>query len=464
MKTLLIARREYVECLRDGRLPWAGGLMMMLLLAALAVGWQNQLAAESERAVAQRLDYQDWLAQNERHPHDAAHQGMHVFKPQPPLAILDPGITPYVGSTLWLQAHRQSEVKFRPAQDATGLQRFGNLSMAWVLQILGPLLVIVLGFNAIAGEREQGTLRQLMSMGVLPRHLLAGKALSLTAAVATLLLPLVIAAAGFVAFSTLPESRADTALRFLTLLLAYVLYFAAMIFLVLAVSAWAKTSRIALVSLLAIWIAGATLIPRVASDLAREWHPSPTRVEFNRSLDDDLAAEHARAWQSHFGVDKRWGAELPLNRWGKALQVDDHAGYAVLDRHFGRLWSAFADQQQMQEWGGALVPLLAIRALSMGVAGTDFAHHRDFSVAAERQRRVMQDLISHDLVHHADSRGDQHFSYKAGPELWATVPPFTYAAPPLEFALRENWRALAALAVACLLAGVLALVAMPRRA
>lgn len=464
MKTLLIARREYVECLRDGRLLWAGGLTVLLLLAALAVGWQNRAAVESERTAAQRLDYQDWLAQAERHPHDAAHQGMHVFKPLPPLAIVDPGITPYVGSTLWLQAHRQSEVKFRPAQDATGLQRFGNLSMAWVLQILGPLLVIVLGFNAIAGEREQGTLRQLMSLGVRPRQLLAGKALSLAASLGTLLLPLALAAAGFIAAGTPPEARGDTWLRVLALLLTYALYFSTMIFLVLAVSGWAKTSRIALVTLLAIWIAGATLMPRAASDLAREWHPSPTRVEFNRNLDDDLSAEHARAWQSHFGVDKRWGADLPLNRWGEALQVDDQAGYTVLDRHFGKLWNAFADQQRMQEWGGVLVPLLAVRALSMAVAGTDFAHHRDFSVAAEQQRRTMQDLISHDLIHHADPLGHQHFSYKAGPEFWATVPPFTYAAPPLGFALRESWRAQLALISACLLAGVLALVAMPRRA
>lgn len=130
----LIIGREITELWRDGRLAGAGGLVALLMCAALAVGWQRQQEVAAERVAAQVLDYDDWVSQQERHPHDAAHQGMHVFKPEPALAIVDPGIEPYVGSTIWLQAHRQSELKFRPAQDATGLQRFGSLSAAWVLQ------------------------------------------------------------------------------------------------------------------------------------------------------------------------------------------------------------------------------------------------------------------------------------------------------------------------------------------
>ena len=146
MRTIrIIAGREWLELWRDRRLPAAGGLVVLLIGVSLAVGWQRQQEIASQRAAAQVLDYDDWVSQQRRHPHDAAHQGMHVFKPEPPLSIIDPGIEPYVGSTIWLQAHRQSELKFRPAQDATGLQRFGSLSAAWVLQVLAPLLVIVLG-------------------------------------------------------------------------------------------------------------------------------------------------------------------------------------------------------------------------------------------------------------------------------------------------------------------------------
>ncbi len=138
----------------------------VLLFTALGVGWAHQ--RERARRAAGRAGASTIATgwhQDRRHPHDAAHQGMHACKPEARLAMRSTrGINPYIGSTVWLQAHRQSEVKFNPAQDATGLQRFGNLSVGWILQVLGPLLVIVLGFNAFAGEREQGILRQTLEL------------------------------------------------------------------------------------------------------------------------------------------------------------------------------------------------------------------------------------------------------------------------------------------------------------
>ena len=71
----LIARREFTELWRDGRLLLAGGLMLLLLCTALAVGWQQQRSTDAERRAAQALDHDDWLKQEQRHPHDAAHHG-----------------------------------------------------------------------------------------------------------------------------------------------------------------------------------------------------------------------------------------------------------------------------------------------------------------------------------------------------------------------------------------------------
>jgi len=459
----LIASREITEYFRDGRLVWAGALVSVLLFTALAVGWHYQRAIDAERTVAQVLDYDDWIKQAERHPHDAAHQGMHVFKPEPPLSIVDPGIGPFVGSTIWLQAHRQSETKFRPAQDATGLQRFGTLSAAWVLQILGPLLVIVLGFNAFAGEREQGTLRQALSLGVSARSLLYGKALALATILCMLFLPAAVLVAVAVAWSSSAGAAADALLRLSLLFFVYAVYLGITIFLVLAISALVRSSRVSLIMLLGLWIGGATLAPRAASDLSRLAHPSPSRIEFSARMDKELGEERSRAWQDAFGVGTPWSSELSLDKWGLALQVDDKAGYGVMDRNFDSLWQSFDRQQRAQEWPGLLIPLLALRGLSMSLAGTDFPHHREFAVAAERQRRIMQDIISADLIDHADSRGNQHFTYKAGEKLWQSVPRFDYVAPGAGFALAQSQRSLGVLLGALALVWALAHWAAGRR-
>jgi len=459
----LIAQRELTELWRDGSLAVAGGLVLVLLVSSLLVGWQRQREIGAERQVAQALDYDDWLQQRERHPHDAAHQGMHVFKPEPALSMVDPGIQPYVGSTIWLQAHRQSELKFRPAQDATGLQRFGSLSPAWILQVLGPLLVIVLGFNAFAWEREQGTLRQLLSLGVPPRRLLWGKALALACALALLLVPATFAVLVALGGAAGGESRGTLVARFVWLAAAYVGYLAIWIFAVLAGSARARTSRISMFALTVLWIVTVVLAPRVMADLAQRWYPTPTRTQFEHAISRDLSATYREAWLEAFGTETRWGPDLPLEKWGISLRIDDHAGYGVTDVHFGRLWDTFDAQRRLQEWSGLLFPVLAIRSFSMGVAATDFAHHRHFSVAAEGHRRVMQDLMSDDLVEHADPLKDRHFAYQAGSELWQRVPRFDYRVPTVTFALRESWRGLLVLTAGVGLALTAALAAVPRR-
>jgi ABC-2 type transport system permease protein len=74
----------------------------------------------------------------------------------------------------WLEAHKQKELKYRPAQDRTAVQRFGELTAAEGFLVLLPLFIVLVTFGAFAAEREQGTLRQLLSLGVSRRDLAWG--------------------------------------------------------------------------------------------------------------------------------------------------------------------------------------------------------------------------------------------------------------------------------------------------
>eukprot|EP01035_Chromulina_nebulosa_P011072 gene11072-14816_t len=208
----------------------------------------------------------------------------------------------------------------------------------------------------------------------------------------------------------------------------------------------------AITVLLALWIGQAVMAPRVMSELSRAWFPSPTRLAFNQALGAELKTVSDQVWQKNFGTTERWGRDVPLSKWGIALRLDDQASYPAYDRHYGRLWDTWERQQQVQEWSGLVLPILAIRSFSMGMAGTDFAHHRSFTTAAELHRRRIQDLMSEDLVAHADPMGDRHFAYQAAPDLWATVPPFDYHPPHAGWALAHQARSLAVLCAGLLLA------------
>jgi ABC-2 type transport system permease protein len=108
--------------------------------------------------------------------HAAAHAGIVLFRPLHPLSTLDSGVDELVGTSVFLEPHRRNLFSQPPAENAATVGRFGELTAAVTLQILGPLLILLLIFPAFAGEREQGTLRQLLSLGVRPWQLAAGNA------------------------------------------------------------------------------------------------------------------------------------------------------------------------------------------------------------------------------------------------------------------------------------------------
>ena len=462
-----IARKEFTDVVRDGRFRWCAALVGALLLVSLGHGWVQARRSQAELAAAQDTAREHWESQGEKNPHSAAHYGVYAFKPRLALSFVDEGVDPYTGTSVWLEAHRQNDFFLRPAQDATAAQRIGALTAAQVLQHLVPLLVILLTFGALAGEREQGTLRQLLATGVGRNDLALGKALGVAGALALLLVPAAVAGAAALVVGS-PGPAASATARGAVLAGIYLAYFAAFVGLSLAVSARVRSARNALVVLLAVWVVNGLVAPRAAVDLSRWIHPTPSALEFARTLQQEMAAGvedierpdraalTGRLLAQH-GVERV--EDLPVNEVGIYLQESEEFGNRIFDRNYGALWDSFERQGVVHEALAAAAPLLAVRALSMGLAGTDVEQHRHFATAAETYRRDLMRRMNGDLAE--NSRTGE--VYTAGPDLWAQTPPLRYDAPTLGWVL--NNRILSLLVLAAWLAGaVLAAAAGVRRA
>ena len=467
----IVAAKEWRELRRDHRLLWLGGLFLLLMLAALAFGVSENARLQHERQTAAQADRQLWLSQPAKNPHAAAHFGQYAFKPVSPLALADPGVDAYSGTAVWLEAHKQNETQFRQARDAGVGARLGGLSLAFILQIIAPLMIILAGFASFAGERESGTLKQVLGAGARPRDLFAGKALALFGATTALLAPALLIVAGAIMFfgdhDKFPTD--DQLLRLAALMLAYAIYLAGFTFLTLGVSAWMTTTRAVLIPLLAFWLVNSFLAPRLMTDFARANAPTPTALQFRA----DIAADKAKTFghdENHPGfiafrdeVLKKYGVsrveDLPVSFRGLSLRRDDEAGYAIFDRHYASLQSAFERQDALRAAPGFLFPLLAIRPLSMRLAGTDSHSQFDFATAAEAHRRVIQNTVSDNLIHFSRN-GDKN--YVAGPELWARIAAFAYRAPGINGAVGDSCETLIGLSGWLLLSLGFALVATRR--
>ncbi len=426
-----IARKEFLETLRDGRFRAALGITLALLLVSLFLGWRSWNDLNSQRETAQRTVRAQWLAQGEKGAHAAAHYGVYAFRPTPTLSFAEPGIFPYTGVAVWLEAHKQNDFQSRPARDATAVGRFGALSAAFVMQVLLPLLIVLLAFGTFAAEREAGTMRQVLSLGVPKKTWALGKMLGLVAALAVLLLPATVVGVAALALASGATSFSESLPRMALMGAGYALYFGAFIGLSLAVSAWARSARAALVILLGFWMFNSLLLPRVASDVARRVHPTPSAFVFAKQIEADIkgggdahGAPDARRKQLEAQVLRQYKVkkveDLPINFVGLALQQSEEHGYKVFDRRYAELWDIVERQNALN---GALAlgaPMLAARNWSMALAGTDFAQQRHFARAAEAHRRLIQKTMNDDIVKNP-TRGAPALGNAA---LWARVPDF----------------------------------------
>ncbi|TVR56100.1 MAG: DUF3526 domain-containing protein [Gemmatimonadales bacterium] len=470
-----IIRKEVRETVRDGRFRWGAALVGLLLFLSLAAGFAQRQEVARAHASAEAMSWAQWLDQGDKNPHSAAHYGIYVFRPVSSLSFVDRGVDPYMGVSTWLEAHYQNPFEHRAVQDTPALARFADLTAATTLQLLVPLLILLLAFRSFSGEREQGTLRQLLSVGVNPRKLATGKVLGVGVALGLLLVPAaLVGALALLMAGPGGGAVANEGLRYLLLVGTYLAYFGIFTALAVGVSALAPSSRTALALLLCFWIGNGLLAPRIASDVARSQLSLPSSLEFQASIQGDLLEgfdEHPPrelrqailrdSVLASYGVDDP--AELPFNYAGLSLQSGEEYANLVFDRRFGDLARRVEGQLELHRRMGFLAPHLSVRSLSMALTGTDPAHHERYAAAAEGHRRLIQRILNEDIM--VNSRFGE--TYIADGSLWSQIPEFEYKGPGAEWALAGQGTAAAGILLWLLVGGILARVgasAVARRA
>ena len=465
-----IARKELEDLWADRRWRTLAVLCLVLAFAALLQGAISAQRQHEHLHASERSDRKVWTGQGNKNPHAAAHFGQYAFKPVGVLALADPGIDAHAGRAVWLEAHKQNNMQFRPARDADLSERVGRLSLVFVWQAVLPLLALMLGHATISVERTQGTLRQVLALGVQPWQLVAGKVLAQALVVASLLALSCLALAGLALVAEASHGQAaggaDLHWRVAGMAAAYLPYLLGFVLLGAAAAAAIANDRAALLGLVAFWLLNTFIAPRLASEWVERQQPLPKAQAFQEAMTADKRAQ--------FGHDEKHPAfqafkqrvlsqyqvqrveDLPVSFRGLALREDDEAGYRIYDRHFGRLQGQIEEQDRQRAMAGWLFPLLALQPVSMAMAGTDNRHHHHFVMAAEAHRRVIQTAASDDLIRNARN-GDA--GYVAPPTLWQAIPALQYLPPSASWAMSGqalNLVRLWAWCGACALAAVLA--------
>ena len=436
----LIARDELRLMRRNRVAVTAVVLLLILTLVAVVTSWTHQQGIADTRARHQAEANHAFEAQPDRHPHRVVHYGHFIFRPLGPLAAFDPGVDAFTGNNMFLEGHRQNTANFGDVRQSSLLVRFGQLTPAFVLQAVAPLLLIFLGYGAVARETERGTLRPLMLQGASARAIVLGKLAALGLVAVLVGLPAMI---GFVLISGQPGAYAGP---MATIALAYGAYLALWVVAITLVSILVRRRRDALLALLAVWAITVVLLPRVAPDVAAQVYPLANRLQTDVAIARDLR----RMGDSHDPDDpyfaqfkanvlKRYGVarieDLPVNYKGLLALEGETMTTRLFDRYAGESFATQGAQNALVAGIGALSPTMALKQASMAAAGTDFAGHRRFLEQAETYRydlvqrlnRLQADAVSYadDTAH--DAGADRR--KRIGADNWQRMPEFAFEQP-----------------------------------
>ena len=441
---------------------------LSLVLAMLAIGAAVAGKARFQEDVRQRSRYQalvaeQWNDQPDRHPHRVSHYGFLVFRPRAPLGFFDSGTESFTGSTVFLEAHRQNTANFSDAAQADGTTQFGELTLALVLQLLAPLLILTTAGLSIVREREAGTLALVLVQGVSWGTALTGKLLGSVAAVALMIVPAI--AGAVVVLARDYDWTNDAMARAALLGGAHALYLMMCAALGIALCAGHTTSRAALVTLLGTWVALWVVLPRALPGLASALYPVPARSSFEAAVerrvrelgdshnpnDPKFAALRDR-YLTQYGVSRI--EELPLNYNGVVSYEAEKLTTEAYREHLATLTRVYERQARLVLLAGILSPYVAMRTVSMTLAGVDISHANHFERSAEDYRfaivQRLNELHSQEVTYALDRYGGG--AENAAPTRqridrahFQAIPVFTYTSPDVVWALNRSAPGLAVL-------------------
>ncbi len=406
------------------------GFLLLLFVSIWLSNMQNQKERNRYQEASSQLREQ-WESIDAMNPHSAAHYGTYVFKPSNALSGLDDGVRPLTGNVLRVEGHVQNEIVYSEASQMMFISRFGKLRSSLLLQYVIPLLLIFLAFQSMSNERQYARLKLLVLQGARPITLIFSKTLTIWL-YGTLLLLWVVLVHVLTNFGSAPS---DALWRLGGFILSYSTYYFIITGLTVVFSSMWRYPAAALTTMLGFWILWTIFLPGIFLSTVEEWHPLPSREEFQTAMREDRSKgldghnpQGERVQQleekvlATYGVDSI--SQLPINFDGLLMQEDEEYGNQVWDKHFGSIREVYARQKSSLQALGILNPFSALQNCSMGLTGNDNLHHQEFLLQVERYRRVFIKMLNDKHAYGGSKTGD--WSWTADNDFFRSVPDFKY--------------------------------------
>ena len=287
-----------------------------------------------------------------------------------------PGEKPVTIRNIWHLTYPQSNPNL---WDIT--PDYTNISWASIISLVLPFIAILFTFDAIAGEREQGTLRLTLSNSVPRDFVLVGKffgaflSIGLSFVIAVLINLFLLYTVGGVPLGANEWGRLGL------ILLVALIYLSVFIALGLLVSSRAKRSSVSLTILLLIWVVWVVLTPSTLGSIVSGLQPAKTIDEFDSyryQQRENLNAQYP-LFESEGPARAIPATEMTL-LWAEYVRKEVQLNEQLNQEHLTDQISQINRARTMTRISPASIVQYTIESL----AGTGFSHHLNFLAAVHR--------------------------------------------------------------------------------
>ncbi len=259
----LLIEKELREIIGSAKFAISFAVCSLLIVLSFYSGATNYKNTVAQYEAAKRANIRqmegvtDWFSvRNHR-----------IFLPPQPLATLVSGISNDIGRTIKVEGRGELDAVDSRYNDEPAFAVFRFLDLEFIFQIVLSLFAIVFAYDAINGEKEQGTLRLSFANAVPKDKYILGKLIgTFTSLAVPLLVPILIGCLLLPALGV--ALTAGEWMRLALIILAGLLYFGVFLSLSVFVSALTHRSSSSFLLLLVVWIFAVLIIPRASVLLA----------------------------------------------------------------------------------------------------------------------------------------------------------------------------------------------------
>ena len=339
-----------------------------------------------------------------------------LFLKPTPLSVFANGLTEALPSYLGMT--RNGIVQGPPAIFSEPISYLlGHLDFLFVVNVVFSLLALLFTFDAVAGERETGTLRINLA-NALPRDLflwsklIGGYIVFMVPFLVSFLFGLLlIVGQGF------PLGESDIFPRVLSLIFASMLYIAVFFAMGTVISTYLDSSKTALIMAFTLWVFAVLITPRVGFLTAKFIVPTRTPLSVymeKTAIRDDFKAEIKKE-------KKKIMREVPPDASGAIVisgeiltKIDEHlkpfeAEYRLkfrnrfneLDRNYKR---EIKRQEQFGETLSRMTPTSSFIYLTTNLTETGKVKKRNYFDAGEHYHNMLYTDLFSKIVDHVSTR------------------------------------------------------------